>query len=724
MNPKKGLVGKETKPGSPGGAKHGMGKADLAKPSLGGGKAGLAKEPPTKAAASRNLLSLEDVADRLRVDARHVEVWLKDGILKGSVQGIQLYELEKFRAKHHRDILQAQHAPPPAPSKSSKSQKSQGKKPEPAKGAAPAIKEKSSGANPFTLVAAAIKSVVSALSSRTPKPAKVAPYVRPPEMDDEDDPFVNAPTSHPTMIQRPAVSEPEPVFSANAMATANIPAAAFQAAIATGELAPPNPPSQEVWPSLEGNIPDPKKTPSWLTTSVEPPASQHDTLIMRADQIMAQMKGAPPPQPPAPPAANQSRELQEERQRNQQLLQQLQDQRRAELEVQDEIETLKQRLDLSLTSEREVRSQLKRSRQELQTALEELEQRPPAGGADPEAQRLLQEREAQWAAEKTLLEQQRAQLDQRRTLLEQQIERLRTQAEEIRQHGLQWHQLATQQDQQLRNLRQQHSELEQEAGKALGELEKKVREAEAQKARAETAAEQSLARLSQLEDLNKNTQTGGLQQELKTREQTITQLQQANEQMLVRLGTAESQQRAQMQRWEQELQASASWVQKLTEAVAARDRRIQELEAQVAQSATRQQNVSEEELKSQVMSLRVELTSLRRNYEIVSLQAKNLENQLQETRRSPQVPAQSQPVAPSPPPGQPLAAPPGGAPVLSLDLPGSALASPTSGSGEEEGGFRRRLKQRLGTLGPSFEEDSKKRGLEPPPFLELDIPEG
>lgn len=722
MNPKKGLVGKESKPATPGGAKHGMGKADLgAKPVLGAGKSALSKESPTKGAASRNLLSLEDVADRLRVDARHVEGWLKDGILKGSVQGIQLYELEKFRAKHHRDIQQAQHAPPPAtPTKASKSHKSQGKKPAAVtKADLPSTppKEKKSPANPFSLVAAAIKSVVSATLGRNkaPKPEKVAPYVRPPEMDD-DDPFVNAPTSHPTMIQRAPLAEAEPVFSASAMATANIPTAAFQAAVATGELKAPAPPSSEVWPSLEGTIPDPGKTPPWLTTSVDQPASQHDTLIMRADQIMAQMKATPPAQTPAQQHglagnANPSRELQEEKQRNQQLLLQLQDQRRAELEVQDEIETLKQRLELSLTSEREVRSQLKRSRQELQTALEELEQRPPAGGADPEASRLLQEREAQWASEKTVLEQQRAQLDQRRTLLEQQIERLRTQAEEIRQHGLQWHQLATQQDQQLRSLRQQHAELEQEAGKALGELEKKLREAEAQRARAEIIAEQSVARLTQLEDLTKNTEAGALQQELRNRDRTITQLQQVHDQVQARLAMVEGQQRTQMQRWEQELQASASWVQKLTEAVAARDRKIQELESQVAQSANRHQSVGEEELKSQVMSLRVELTSLRRNYEIVSLQAKNMENQLQESRRA-------QPTVPL------TSATPGtaAAPVLSLEIPGAGLAAPPA-SGEEEGGFRRRLKQRLGTLGPSFEEDSKKRGLEPPPFLELDIPE-
>ena len=711
MNPKKGLVGKEVKPGSPGGAKHGMGKADLgSKPPI-GSKGPLSKEPPTKGAASRNLLSLEDVADRLRVDARHVEVWIKDGILKGSVQGIQLYELEKFRAKHHRDILQAQHAPPPSPTKPSKSQKTPVKKPAAGKESSQP-KEKTAGPNPFSLVAAAIKSVVSATLglNRTPKPKKVAPYVRPAEIEDADS-YLTPSTSQPTVMQKQP-AEAEPLFSASTMATANIPAGAFQAALATGELTPPAPPSSEIWPSLEGGSPDPNKTPSWLTTSVEQPSSQHETLIMRADQIMAQMKATPPPQPPPPPAQHSNpslaRELQEEKQRNQQLLLQLQEQRRAELETQDEAETLKQRLELSLTSEREVRSQLKRARQELQTALEELEQRPPASGADPEMQRQYQEREAQWAQEKAVLEQQKSQLEQRRSLLEQQIERLRTQAEEIRQHGLQWHQLATQQDQQLRNLRQQHQELEQEAGKALGELERNLREAEAQRARAEAEAAQSQTRLAQLEEAGRNTEAGGLQNELRNRERTISQLQQAHDQMQSRLGLLEGQQKSQMQRWEQELQASASWVQKLTEAVAARDRRIQELEAQVAQSTSRQSGVGEEELKSQVMSLRVELTSLRRNYEIVSLQAKNLENQLLESRR----------VQPTPQASTPLAAP-----VLSLEIPGSALAAPPGGSSEEEGGFRRRLKQRLGTLGPSFEEDSKKRGLEPPPFLELDIPE-
>ena len=492
-------------------------------------------------------------------------------------------------------------------------------------------------------------------------------------------------------------------------ATAHMSASMVQAISNTGELIPPQPPSSEVWPSLEGMTPNSAEAPSWLTTSAEP-VTQHETLILKSDQIMAAVKGSAPP-------SNLQRELQEEKQRNQQLLLQLQDQRRAELEVQDEIETLKQRLELSLTSEREIRSQLKRSRQELQTALEELEQRPPAGGADPQELKQLQEKEAQWAAEKVFLEQQRTQLDQRRTLLEQQIERLRGQAEEIRQHGLQWHQLATQQDQQLKTLRQQHAELEHEAGKALGELEKKLRDSEAHRARADVQAEQLQHKVTaletQLEQVGQESDTAGLHLDNKAKERALHQMQLNLEQLQKQVQSMEVQQRSQVQRWEQELQASASWVQKLTEAVTARDRRIQELETQVTHSSASTPSFSEEELKSQVMSLRVELTSLRRNYEIISLQAKNLEAQLQDTRRvtpsmaAPQPGVAATPTAPS-------------TPVLSLDIPGSGS---TAGS-EEEGGFRRRLKQRLGSLGPSFEEESKRRGLEPPPFLELDIPEG
>ncbi|MBT9585693.1 hypothetical protein IV102_20300 [bacterium] len=703
---------------SSGGGKPGLGKSD-AKSAL-GAKGAIAKDLPTKGASSRNLLSIEDVSERLRVFPGHVEQWLKEGILKGSLQGVQLYELEKFRAKHHRDIVQAQSAPAPASSKGSKTpvkkspslESSGGQRPVPTSNLPPVVttqppfSKKKSSNSPLQLVADVIKSIFSLGKSRSaPKPEKVAPYVHPHEDDD----------SHKPVTQRQP-TEPEFKFSP-IHATANIPASAFQAVSSiTGELVAPPPPSGEVWPSLEGTTHS-AETPSWLTTSVEAseePPGQHETLILKADQIMAAMKGQAQGQPVA---GNLGRELHEEKQRNQQLLLQLQDQRRAELEIQDEVETLKQRLELSLSSEREVRSQLKRSRQELQTALEELEQRPPAGDADPEELKQLQAKEAQWAAEKIFLEQQRTQLDQRKTLLEQQIERLRSQAEEIRQHGLQWHQLATQQDQQLRTLRQQHGELEQEAGKALGELEKKLRDSEAQKARAETNADQLQHKVAsletQIEQLGKEGGTADLQLDNKAKERALQQIQVTVDNLQKQMITMETQQRSQVQRWEQELQASASWVQKLTEAVSARDRRIQELETQVAQSSSKSSTYTEDELKSQVMSLRVELTSLRRNYEIVSLQAKNLEIQLQDSRRASPPTATS---AQSELVGAALPTSPDSPSILSLDLPGNAGT-------DEEGGFRRRLKQRLGSLGPSFEEESRKRGLEPPPFLELDIPE-
>jgi len=539
MNPKKGLVGKEPMP-----APHGAGKPGLAKGGV-GPKGPPLKEPPTKGAASRNLLSLEDVCERLRVSPAYVEDWLKDGLLKGSVQGVQLYELEKFRAKHHRDIVQAQSAAPPAARSSpSPSLKSQGKKARPAEPVEAVQPEKTPekpSLGPLQLVVAGIKSVLSFGFGRksTPKPEKVAPYVHPPE--EREDAFI---------------TQPSPVVGPKgaAQVTANIPASQFRTPENTGELVAPLPPSSEIWPSLEGSSPKSAEAPSWLTaTSVEP--VQHDTLIMKSEQILAAMKSNPVAAASASapaPAGTGSRELQEEKQRNQQLLLQLQDQRRAELELQDELETLKQRLDLSLNGEREVRSQLKKARQELQAALEELEQRPPAGGADPEELRQLQARESQWLAEKEALEQQRAQLDQRRTVLEQQIERLRSQAEEIRQHGLQWHQLATQQDQQLKTLRQQHTEMEQEAGKALGELEKKLRDSESQRARAETLAEQAVFKFkaleAQLEQLGQESGSANLALENKAKDKTIQQLQQNLEQVQAQMASLEGQQRTQVQR--------------------------------------------------------------------------------------------------------------------------------------------------------------------------------
>lgn len=724
MTHKKGLVGKDLKPASPGGgAKPGMAKSGSgagAKPAL-GSKLPPAKDLPAKTGGSRNLLSVEDVAERLRVDPAHVQLWLKEGLLKGSAQaGVQLYELEKFRAKHHREIQQAQNAPAPtaAPPKAApKSAKSQGKKASakvdtPAKAttkkqtAEPAQQpeKKQGGGFSFHI----FKQLVSMFFS-TSKPEKTAPYVLP---DEEPAPRPEGMRAAPPPPPPPPDPEPEMILEdddapvpvvAEVLTTSQFHTSQLKGARTGADLEAPPPPSQEVWPSLEKLSAEPSPAPAWLNQPA--PGLENETLILRADQIARAQSASPVS------GANAGRELQEEKLRNQELLAQLQEQRRAELELQDEIETLKQRLELSLNGEREVRAQLKRSRQELQTALEELDQRPPATGGGDEV-RALEERCSQLEAEKSQVEQLKTAAEHQKSLLETQIERLRAQAEEIRQHGLQWHQLASQQDGQLRQLRQQHAELEQEASRALDELEARLQQSDEARLRSESLAQQLQQKVEQLnQELQGRSDAGvaQLQQDVKQKERTIQQLQFQLDQMQSQMLVLETQQRNQTQRWEQELQASASWVQKLTEAVTVRDRRISELEAALAQNAARTPSASEEELKSQVMSLRVELTSLRRNYEIVSLQAKNLENQLQESRRAAPTPS-------SPPPAPPPTMPP---PMLTLDLP---ISGQPQGA-ESEGGFRRRLNARLRSLGTTSSEDSKKRGLEPPPFLELDIPD-
>lgn len=731
MQQKKGLVGKELKPtSSGGGAKPGMAKqagtAGNAKPPL-NAKLPPAKDLPAKTGTSRNLLSVEDVGERLRVDGAHVERWIKEGILKGSLQsGVQLYELEKFRAKHHREIQQAQHAPAaPAPTPAPKAQtpsksKTGSKKAkvdtptrpaakpvEPAAAAQP--QEEKKGRFGFHLLKELLYAVFS-----TQKPEKTAPYVKAAGALGPEAPR-NEPVS---AAEESRTADPEMEFAdeekahpsvASISETAIFSASQFKSP-STGELIAPPPPSQEVWPSLERLPSEPGEPPSWLAEQ----GRESETLILRADQISA-VRSAASPHGATPGSAPTNRELQEEKQRNQELLKQLQEQRRAELELQDEIETLKQRLDLSLTSEREVRSQLKRSRQELQTALEELDQRPPAGPSGAEEMRLLQDRCSLLESEKSLIEQQKNSAEQQKAVLESQIERLRAQAEEIRQHGLQWHQLATQQDGQLRALRQQHADLEQEASRALDELEVQLRDAEEARVGAEEAAQEMHEQLQRLNAELERHASGApdpeLQLQLTQKERALQQLQFNMDQLQSQMSVLETQHRNQTQRWEQELQASASWVQKLTEAVTQRDRRISELESLLAKAETRAPAVNEEELKSQVMSLRVELTSLRRNYEIVNLQAKNLENQLQESRRAvAAAPAPPLQVAPSQPPPGPA--------MLTLDLPMSE-----GSSGDEEGGFRRRLNARLRSLGTTASEDNSKKGLEPPPFLELEIPE-
>lgn len=652
MSTKKGLVGKEGKPAA-GGAKPGLAKSPVSpgKPVPGGAKFP-AKEMPAKGGPARNLLSVEDVAERLRVDPGHVQHWLREGWLRGSAaSGIQLYEMEKFRAKHHNDVQAAQNSAPPAGGGSTRPSPRAAAAPvNPRPKAAAPEREVKNGPSPLTVIKGAF-ALFGSLFQRS-KHDKIAPYT---------DPLPDAAAGHdgdgdPTL--RTARLSGDAYRSLRPPQTPPTPEPA-------SELTPPPPPSTEVWPSLEQmhDTSAEAPVPDWLKSDA-PAASE--TLVMRADDILGAVKHAVTPQKSG-----------DEKQRNQELLQQLQEQRRVELELQDEIETLRQRLDLSLTSEREVRTQLKRARQELQVALEELEQRSPEPAADSSQSDEWRKRYEQLEAD--------------RAALEDHLEQVRSQAEEFRQHGLQWHQLATQAEHELQELRQasgQTEQLQSSLQAARQRLEASERERTALQARA-----------SELEAQLKTRTPGASADELRARERTIAELQGQLEAAGARWTQAQTQSRSQSQRWEQELQASASWVQKLTAAVSQRDKRIADLEANLSvQASAAPPKQSEEELKSQVMSLRVELNSLRRNYEIVSLQAKTMEGQLQQARRQmPSAPA-APPAAAVPPPMQPLA---------------------RDSSSEEEGAFRRRLNARLRSLsspGSSVEGG----GLEPPPFLELD----
>lgn len=699
-------MGKELKPSSAGGSKPGMAKGEKPlKPTMGGSSRPLgAKEMPAKGGTSRTL-TLEEVAERLRVDPGHVEAWINEGVLRGTSSSVQVYELEKFRAGNHRLIHQAQRAPAPqeAPP-DSKAQKSQGKKPRKASEDPKArAKEARGGASPLQWMADAFKNVFKGMIFAERKPAKSEPYV-------ESRPYQEPLTPPPTAPRQPEDSDQPRVSNIQHTAMMVSP---FAKGHASEELAAPPAPSSEVWPSLENFANQEAAVPDWLNKSVE--SSFGETLVLKADQIMA---AASQSQVGAP-----SGSLREEKQRNQQLLEQLQEQRRLELELQDKLETLNQRLELSIASERDVRAQLKRARQELQETLEQLEQKPPAGGADPEALKQVEEERNTWLQEKNQLIQVKGQMEQRCSLLEQQIERLRSQAEEIRQHGLQWHQLATQQDQQLKTLKSRYQELEMQAEKALEDLEGRLAESEQDRLQAESLHQKQAMLITTLENeidsLKQRSTKDDAHQQVRSRDLAIQELQDQLDRLQAHLSNQESQQRSQVQRWEQELQASASWVQKLTEAVSARDRKIQELQQQQTPATASKPSHTEEELKSQVMSLRVELTSLRRNYEIISLQAKNLEKQLQESQQG-RSPAPSQ---------APLTS--SKRPVLSLDLnpsPGTASFSATPETAQEEteeesGSFRKRLNARLRSLGPTPADDPPKKGLEPPPFLELDIPE-
>jgi hypothetical protein len=98
------------------------------------------------------------------------------------------------------------------------------------------------------------------------------------------------------------------------------------------------------------------------------------------------------------------------------------------------------------------------------------------------------------------------------------------------------------------------------------------------------------------------------------------------------LASTQREQTMQSQRWAKELQTAGSWVGKLTEAVAGKDKRIQELEAQAARMSSARPALSDSEAQAQLMAARVEVGSLKRSGEVAQLQVSKLEAQLQDSR--------------------------------------------------------------------------------------------
>ncbi len=114
MSERRGLVGKDLKKAPVGAQKPSAGKPIMgqgpqaAMVSKTGGPAAGGKALNNKAGGSRSVLSYDDVAQSLKVDEDRVHDWVRKGLLKGNAQGIQPYELEKFKTTQLGEIKRAQ----------------------------------------------------------------------------------------------------------------------------------------------------------------------------------------------------------------------------------------------------------------------------------------------------------------------------------------------------------------------------------------------------------------------------------------------------------------------------------------------------------------------------------------------------------------------------------------------------------------------------------------
>jgi chromosome segregation ATPase len=181
------------------------------------------------------------------------------------------------------------------------------------------------------------------------------------------------------------------------------------------------------------------------------------------------------------------------------------------------------------------------------------------------------------------------------------------QGQTLEQHLLQFRQMQAQRDQQFQNLRTQMLAAQEQRDSQIAIL-------RTQLARLQDSGS-AVAELSRL-----RSEMGELQSRLQDSDQALQ--------------AAQRDHQLQAQRWTRELQAAGNWVGKLTEAVAAKDKRIAELESQVTRvpAALTRAGGAESELQAQLMAAKVEVGSLKRSGEVAQLQVVKMESQLQESR--------------------------------------------------------------------------------------------
>ena len=188
-------------------------------------------------------------------------------------------------------------------------------------------------------------------------------------------------------------------------------------------------------------------------------------------------------------------------------------------------------------------------------------------------------------------------------------------------------------EQQLQGTEQQRQALEQQAIQMRQMQAQREQQFQTLRAQMLQSQEQRDAQIVSLRaQLGRSQEPEGSSADVAQLKNQVLELQSKLQQAENGLQSTQREQSMQSQRWAKELQTAGSWVGKLTEAVAAKDKRIQELEAQVARQATARPAMSDSEAQAQLMAAKVEVGSLKRSGEVAQLQVSKLESQLQESR--------------------------------------------------------------------------------------------